>query len=322
MKQDYGYADLTKIKTVEIAQRTNLVHVDEFATVPKPAAGFSKFLETLPRVGHRTNAAQSFRQVVAGILEAVARQKPITWALGPHVVKYGLSPLFIELMDRGAVSAVLFNGASAIHDAEIALIGQTSEEMAGEIQTGRFGMAKETGEILNGAAKLAYDRNIGYGQALGQWIVDHDLPFSRYSLLAAAYHRSIPVTVHVAFGTDIVHMHPNVNGAHIGKATELDFRRIAALFGQFGGGGVHVNIASTVVLPEVFVKAMTIANNLNGTPITDFMTAHFDHLSEYRPLMNVVKRGTTVGGKGVELIGRIELMVPLLIACLLESLPA
>ncbi len=320
MKDPFQPADFSKIRRIPISQRTNLVHVDKFAKVPPPGSGFDALLQSLPRIEHRTNAADSLRILRDRILSAGEHNRPVTWAVGPHLIKYGLSPLLIELMDLGVVQCLLFNGAGAIHDTEIAMIGETSEEMSGHIAKGDFGMAEETGMFLNTAAKIARDTQIGYGRAIGEKMLGDDLPFNRYSLFAQAAKRNIPATVHVAIGTDIIHMHPDMDGGATGAATFTDFRIFVSVLRHFSNGGVHLNIGSSVVLPEVFVKAMTCANNLNGKPNTGFTTANFDHLSEYRPLMNVVKRGTVDGGEGYEIIGRMEVMIPFFIRILLERL--
>lgn len=312
-------ADLTQIKRVPIAQRTNLVKVKDFARVPDINAGLLELLDCLPKIKHRTNAAVSLITVVERIKRARQQKNPVSWALGPHVIKYGLTPLIVELMDLGIVQHILTNGAGAIHDVEIAMIGETSEEMGGHISQGDFGMAEETGSFINSAALHALDNNAGFGQTIGRQILEQNLPFQDYSLIAQAVKRNIPVTIHVAMGTDIIHMHPDMDGQATGAATYHDFRTFVSTLMRLSGG-VHLNIGSTVVLPEVFVKAITAANNLNGYPTKDYTTVNIDHLSEYRPLMNVVKRGSMDGGEGFEIIGRMELLVPLLVRILMEAL--
>ncbi|MBN1355843.1 hypothetical protein JXA40_06175 [bacterium] len=313
-------ADLSRIRRIPLSDRKNLVKISEFAGVPAPGSGFGEFLESLPKIRHRTNAADSLKSLVEHILAARTAGFPVTWALGPHIVKYGLSLLIIELMRHGIVQAVATNGAGAIHDTEIAMIGETSEEMSGHIATGDFGMARETGEFLNGAAHDASDQSIGLGQAIGNKILRENLPYTSHSLIAQAVKRNIPVTVHVAIGTDIIHMHPDMNGTRTGEGSFIDFKLFVGVLQGFQRGGVHLNIGSSVILPEVYVKAMTCANNLNGTPCRNFVTANFDHLSEYRPLMNVVHRGSMDGGEGFEIIGRMEIMIPLFIRLLLAKL--
>ncbi|MBN1878982.1 hypothetical protein JW823_02635 [bacterium] len=313
-------ADFSKIKRNSIHQRENLVKVSDFVKVPAAGSGFLEFLNSLPIIEHRTNAASNLATIVDRVVKARNIDRPVTWALGPHIVKYGLSPLIIALMDLGIVQHILTNGAGAIHDTEIALIGETSEEMGGHISRGDFGMARETGEFINSAAMSAVQQQTGFGDAIGRRILDAQLPYAEFSLFAQAVKRNIPITVHVAIGTDIIHMHPDMNGQATGEATFFDFRRFVATMQTLGGGGVHLNIGSTVILPEIFVKAMTAANNLNGTPCLDYTTANFDHLSEYRPLMNVVRRGSMDGGDGYEIIGRMEIMIPLLCRILMARL--
>ncbi len=310
-------ADLSTIKRVSIHDRENLVKVSEFCAVPPSGTGFLDFLASFPRIGHRTNAAQSLRILVERIIAARSGEQVISWAIGPHVIKYGLSKLIIEMMDCGFISHILMNGAGAIHDVEIAMIGETSEEMGGHISSGDFGMARETGEFIHSAAAIARDRQSGFGDMIGQRILEQNLPYSDFSIIAQARRRSIPTTIHVAIGTDIIHMHPDMDGAATGEASQTDFRIFVNTLRAFSHGGVHLNIGSTVILPEVFVKAMTCANNLNGKAARDYTTVNIDHLSEYRPLMNVVRRGSMDGGDGYEIIGRLEILVPLLVRFLL-----
>jgi hypothetical protein len=320
MAEKIDPADLSKIKRAPISSRRNLVNVQDFSRVPAPNSGFLEFMDSLPKIKHRTNAATSLITLVDRILSAKNFGQPITWALGPHIVKYGLSPLIIELMNHGCVQAIQTNGAGAIHDTEIALIGETSEEMEGHISRGDFGMAEETGVFLNAAAKDASTKSIGFGEAIGRKILADSLPFQEHSLIAQAVSKNIPVTVHVAIGTDIIHMHPDMDGSATGDGTFTDFRIFVAVLQKFLNGGVHLNVGSTVILPEIYVKAMTCANNLNGRACKNYTTVNFDHLSEYRPLMNVVRRGSADGGEGFEIIGRMELMIPLLIRILLAKL--
>jgi hypothetical protein len=319
MDFDIKPADMSKIRRNSIKNRENLVKASEFCKVAL-GSGIREFMESLPSIKHRTNAATSLVTVIERIQAARTAKALVTWAIGPHVIKYGLSPLIIDLMDRGAVQCILFNGATAIHDVEIALAGETSEEMGGHISTGEFGMGEETGDFINQAAVQAARAGAGFGLALGEKILAQNPQFASVSILAQAAKRHIPVTVHVAIGTDIIHMHPDMDGAATGEATHTDFKIFVSVLRQFSGG-VHLNIGSTVVLPEVFVKALTSANNLNQHPAERFTTVHIDHLSEYRPLMNVVRRGSMDGGEGYEIIGRMEILVPLLAWMIRETLP-
>ena len=320
MASRYSPSDLNDIKRLPLSNRQNLVNVNDFFIVPEKGSGFNEFLSGFPKVGHRTNAANNLETLVDRIILSSKTNRPVTWALGPHVIKYGLSPMIIQLMDAGLIQCISTNGAGAIHDTEIAMIGETSEEMGGHISKGDFGMAIETGDFINESAKIAWNNQHGFGETLGSRMLDLRLPFLNHSILAQAYIRKIPVTVHVAIGTDIVHMHPNMDGAATGAATFTDFKIFISMLRKFIEGGVHLNIGSTVILPEIFVKAMTCANNLNNQPARNYFTANIDHLSEYRPLMNVVKRGSMDGGEGVEIIGRMEILIPLLGRLLLEKI--
>ena len=232
--------------------------------------------------------------------------------MGGHVIKCGLSPFLIDLAKRGVITGFAFNGASSIHDFEIALIGETSEDVSAYIQTGQFGMWEETGRLMNEAIQHAADTDIGMGEALGKQLVEMNAPYNAYSLLAAGVQHDVPITVHVAIGTDIIHQHPSANGAAIGAASFTDFRLLTTLVTDLEGGGVVLNLGSAVILPEVFLKALTIARNLGHT-VSHFTTANFDMNQQYRPVENVVKRPTEMGGKGYTFTGHHELMIPLLV---------
>lgn len=312
----YPSLDLARVTTRPISTRRNLVSIHDFATPFDPGSAPRAFFQGLPETRHRTNAAESLADVVETIVVARGKGRGITWCCGPHLVKYGLSLHLIDLMERGFVSAIATTGAGAIHDAEIALFGATSEEMTGEIGTGRFGMARETGEFINRTAIEARDRRIGFGEALGSKLTSAGAPHLKYSLLGNAYRIGIPMTVHVAIGTDIVHAQPGFDGGATGCASQFDFQIFGAALDRIDNGGVHLNVASSVVLPEIFLKCLTVANNLRRgegkASVTDFLTVAIDHQSAYRPLMNVVRRPTIDVGRGIELLGRIELLLPLL----------
>ena len=292
------------------------MQIDQFARPMSPDSDILDWMASLPTVAGRTNAATTFKVVVEALGVAKSRDLSRIWGIGPHVIKYGLSPLIIDLIEKGWVSAMATSGAGAIHDIEIALIGETSEEMSSRIATGDFGMAQETGELLSRSAALAAQRGVGYGQAIAEVLEETGAPYREHSLLWQAFNQDIPMTVHVAFGTDIVHMHPSMNGATTGEATLTDFAILAAAVDNLAGGGVHMNVASSVVLPEVFLKALTVANNLRSTkeqqPVGGFLTVAVDQESRYRPLMNVVRRPTEGVGDGRELLGRLELLLPML----------
>ena len=239
--------------------------------------------------------------------------------MGGHVIKCGLSPLLIELVKQGVITGFAFNGASSIHDFEIALIGETSEDVSAYLQTGKFGMWEETGQLMNTAIQHAADTGIGMGEALGKQLIEMDAPYNTYSLLAAGVQNDVPITVHVAIGTDIIHQHPSANGAAIGAASFTDFQLLTTLVTDLEGGGVVLNLGSAVILPEVFLKALTIARNLGHT-VSHFTAANFDMNQQYRPVENVVKRPTEMGGKGYTFTGHHELMIPLLVQAVLSHL--
>jgi hypothetical protein len=244
--------------------------------------------------------------------------KPIVWGLGAHVLKVGLSPILIDLMDRGFVTGVALNGAGIVHDFELAVAGQTSEDVAEGLPSGEFGMARETGEELNRAIVAGERDGLGLGAGVGRYLTERRPKHLGVSLLAAAWRHGLPATVHVAVGTDIVHMHPACDPSAVGRATHLDFRIFAAEVARLGGGGVYLNVGSAVLLPEVFLKAVTLARNL-GHRLRDFATANLDFIQSYRPSTNVVLRPTLGVGRGYSLTGHHEILVPLLAAALVEG---
>jgi hypothetical protein len=286
------------------------------ATPWRRGGSFLKFLETLPAI----LAGETFKAVVSAIVIARQRGKPVILGMGAHPTKVGLNPILVDLMRKDVITAVAMNGAVVIHDFELAYQGQTSEEVEAEIDSGRFGMAEDTGRILNEAIVLGWQKGLGFGEAVGRYITSHPklFPQRRTSLLAAGVQLGIPVTVHVAIGTDIIHMHPSADGEAIGGASLHDFRKLAAVVSQMEGG-VYINLGSAVFLPEVFLKTVTLGRNL-GRALKRITTVNMDFLPHYRPLTNVVKRPTQKGGKGYSLIGHHELMVPLLAAAVLEGL--
>jgi hypothetical protein len=263
-------------------------------------------------------AGRVLRELTEDMRRARAREKPILWGLGAHVLKVGLSPVLIDLMDRGFVTGIALNGAGLVHDFELAVAGQTSEDVDAGLGSGAFGMARETGEEVNRAIVEGDRDGLGLGAALGRYLESRPARHRDLSLLAAAWRRGLPVTVHVAIGTDIVHMHPACDPAAIGRSTHLDFRTFAALVAELGGGGVYLNVGSAVLLPEVFLKAVTLARNL-GRELRDFATANLDFIQSYRANTNVVERPTRGVGRGYRLTGHHELLVPLLAAALMEG---
>ena len=308
--------DFSTLKTVPLKARGGKVRVEDFAEVYRKGAGLAGWVKALPRI----LAGQSFRALLEALTRARALGKPVLWGLGGHVIKCGLAPVLIDLMERGYATAFALNGAAAIHDFEIALAGATSEDVEAVLPDGRFGMAEDTGREMNTAIAAGVAEGIGLGEALGRCLEQMaDPQFARYSLLLAAYRASVPVTVHVALGTDTPHTHPAADPAAIGRATHQDFRLFSALVAELDGGGVYLNTGSAVVLPEVFLKAVSVARNL-GHRLEDFTTVNLDFLQHYRPRVNVVERPhTRPGGRGIALTGHHELLLPLIAAALIEG---
>ena len=308
--------NISSVTTYPLQNRINKVSVRDFATLPELEIDLSPFLASLPNI----LKGQDFSALVDDIVTAHQNKKPVIVMMGGHVIKCGLSPLLIDLVKRGVITGFAFNGASSIHDFEIALIGETSEDVAAYLQDGQFGMWEETGRLMNEATQHAADIGIGMGEALGRQLIEMDAPYNAYSLLASAgIQCDVPITVHVAIGTDIIHQHPSANGAAIGAASFTDFRLLTTLVTDLEGGGVVLNLGSAVILPEVFLKALTIARNLGHT-VSQFTAANFDMNQQYRSVENVVKRPTEMGGKGYTFTGHHELMIPLLAQAVLSRL--
>ncbi|MGA9625010.1 MAG: hypothetical protein WBL65_17675 [Bryobacteraceae bacterium] len=307
--------DFAGLKTVSLRERGGKVNIADFASVYRAGSGVAGWLDSLPRI----LAGNSFRAVVDALAAARKRQRAIIWGLGGHVVKCGLAPVVIDLMRRGYVTVFAMNGAAAIHDFEIALAGHTSEDVEAVLPDGRFGSAEETGREMNRAIAEGDREGLGMGEALGRWLSSAgDLVAGDSSLLLQAYLQSTPVTVHVAIGTDTPHTHPAADPAAIGSASHRDFRLLSAYIADLNDGGVYLNVGSAVVLPEVFLKAVSAVRNL-GHPLANFTTADFDFLPHYRPRVNVVERPHAgSGGAGYAITGHHELMVPLLAAALIE----
>jgi hypothetical protein len=306
--------DLTGVRTYPLARRKSTVALRDFARPHVRGGSFAAFLRGLPRIlGGSVRMA-----LIADILRARSRGKPILWGIGAHVLKVGLSPVLIDLMERGLLTGLALNGAGIVHDFELAVAGRTSEDVAAGLGGGEFGMARETGEEINRAITLGDAQGLGLGAALGRYLEGRRPPHLGVSLLAAAHRLGLPATVHVAVGTDIVHMHPSCDPAALGRTTHLDFRTFAAQVARLGGGGVYLNVGSAVLLPEVFLKAVTLARNL-GRKLKDFSTANLDFIQSYRPNVNVVERPTRGVGRGYRLTGHHELLLPLLAAALVEG---
>ena len=305
---------LEGVATYPLARRKSKVSRRDFARPVARGARVRDFLAGLPRI----LAGDTLRRLAREIRRARKRGRPIVWGLGAHVLKVGLSPLVIRLMEDGFATGLALNGAGVVHDFELAVAGATSEDVDAGLGVGAFGMARETGEEIN-AAIVEGDRDgLGLGAAMGRYLERRRPRHLEVSLLAAARRLGLPATVHVAVGTDIVHMHPGCDPAALGRATHLDFRLFAAEVARLGGGGVYLNVGSAVLLPEVFLKAVTLARNL-GHPLRDFATANLDFVQSYRPGTNVVERPTRGVGRGYRLTGHHELLLPLVAAALYEG---
>lgn len=306
--------ELKGVKTNPLLGRPSKVSHAVLARVWQRGGAFRDFLATLPDV----LGASDFRAVVDAIVAARRAERPVIIGLGAHVIKVGLSPIVIDLMKRGIVNAIAMNGAGPIHDFELAYAGSTSEEVEAVLGTGEFGMAEETGSILNEAVCEGVTKGWGFGRAVGEKLITLNPPHLALSVCAAAVRLHHPVTVHVALGTDVIHMHPSCDGAAIGQASHLDFRLLTAVVAELGGGGVYLNVGSAVLLPEVFMKAVAVARNL-GHAVTDFTTVNLDFLQHYRPTQNVVRRPVAGGGHGYALTGHHEILFPLLAAAVIEQ---
>ena len=305
--------DLSEIRTYELASRPSKVTVADFARPVDESETLKGFLDKLPNI----LAVQSMRELATRMRRARDASKPIIWGIGGHVVKTGLAPVIIDLMDRGFVSALAVNGSVLVHDTEIALVGSTSEDVDATLGSGDFGAAKETGEILNSAARDGRESGIGLGEAMGRELVRLTPANADKSLLCATYSRRLPVTAHLAIGSDIGHFHASCDGAALGDTSHRDFRLMCSLVREMNGGGVYINYGSAVILPEVFLKAVTVVRNL-GNDLQDITTANFDFIQGYRPSTNVVRRPTADGaGRGFAITGHHELTLPLLAAMLI-----
>jgi len=307
--------DLKGTRTYPLASRVSKVSVADFGKPHARGATVARFASSLPRI----LAADQLREVAERVARGRDKHRPLIWGMGAHVLKVGLAPLIIDLMERGFITAIALNGAGIVHDFETAVAGQTSEEVDAVLGSGEFGMARETGEEINRAIVLGDRDGLGLGASVGRYIERRrGTRYKRLSILAAAWRLGIPATVHVAIGTDIVHMHPSCDPAAVGRGSHLDFRILAAEVARLGGGGVYLNVGSAVLLPEVFLKAVTLARNLGHT-LKDFTTANFDFIQSYRPNTNVVNRPTKGVGRGYSLTGHHEIMIPLLAAMLVEA---
>jgi hypothetical protein len=312
MPFDYEEFDLSGVRTYPLASRASKAHAEQFAKAHRPGATFAEWLASLPEI----LGARDLKQVIAALREARRRDTGIVWGLGAHVIKTGVSPVMIDLMRRGYVSAIAMNGAGIIHDFEVALSGATSEDVDEALGPGRFGMADETGRLLNEAIRAASAGQQGLGQSVAAMLASLNPPHAEVSIAVAAHRLSIPLTVHVAIGTDIIHMHPAASGAALGDASLRDFRFFTSSIARLEGG-VYMNCGSAVVLPEVFLKAVALARN-QGRSLAGLTTVNIDFMRMYRPQTNVVTRPVAGIGRGYSLVGHHEVLIPLIAAALTE----
>ena len=314
MKKKFDCIDTSGVKTYSIKDRKSKVSVDDLGSPAGEGISFEDFLDSFPNI----LAASDIKAVASAIVESHRDGNLVALGMGAHVIKVGLSPLIIDFMERGIISAVAMNGACIVHDFEMAFCGQTSEDVAAELEGGTFGMAEETGRLLNEAIKDGVKKGHGVGLSVGEMILREKLPHADKSILAAGARLNVPVTVHVAIGTDIIHMHPYADGAALGEGSLRDFRTFSSVVSELDGG-VYLNIGSAVLMPEIFLKALTLVRNL-GHEVKRFSTVNMDFIQHYRPTVNVVRRPTQDGGKGYALTGHHEIMVPLLFAMVRETM--
>lgn len=312
-KFSYEEFDLSQVKTYPLDARQNKIRTEDFARPLHSLGGIGDFIDALPKI----LAGRDFKAVLGALIEAKRTDGGIIWGLGAHVIKTGVGPVLIELMERGFVSALATNGAAVIHDFEIALIGATSEDVDASLSPGQFGMADETGRVLNEAINKGVTEGLGLGQSVCRFLASNRPPHGKASILATASRLGIPVTVHVAIGTDIIHMHPAASGAALGEGSLRDFRHFVANVARLENG-VYLNCGSAVVLPEVFLKAIALSRN-RGVAFSKLTTVNIDFMRMYRPLTNVVARPTATSGRGYSLVGHHEIMIPLLGAALIEQ---
>jgi len=305
--------DLGKGRFRSLSRRRSLVNSSMFANPHRKGRSFRKFMESLPDI----LGAKGIRTLAERIVAARRGEKPVILAMGAHPIKCGLSPILIDLVERGIITGVAINGAVAIHDIEIALAGHTSEDVVAGLSDGMFGMTKEPGELFAKASSRVMAEGIGFGEALGAELEVLSPPYGKYSLLLSCYRKEVPLTVHIAIGTDTVHLNPRLSPKGIGEGSHIDFRLFISLVSELPGGGVYLNLGSAVVLPEVFLKAIAWLRN-QGVVFSGFTVASFDFIRQYRVKENVLKRPSVEGGESIEIIGHHELTIPLLSAMVVE----
>jgi hypothetical protein len=310
----YEEIDVTAVKTYSARDRVSKVTTDLEAKPPFAGMNMADFFKSLPSI----LKAEDLKQTAKAVVRARTLNKPVIAMLGGHVIKTGCSPVLADLAEKGYITHFASNGSACIHDTELARFGHTSEDVASQLEDGSFGMARDTAALVNGAAARAASGDEGFGQAAGAMLIEENAPYVNRALLARSYKQGIPYTLHVAIGTDIVHQHPDADGSAIGKASMRDFRIFAATVSKLADGGVVLNLGSAVVMPEVFLKALSLARNVGHT-VKNFTTANFDMIQHYRPGVNVVQRPTLSGGKGYSITGHHEIMIPLLASAIHEE---
>jgi deoxyhypusine synthase len=313
-KKVFKPLDFSKVKTYPAKKRFSKVHTAALGKAIQQGSRVRSLLEGLPDI----LAAQDLRAIANKIARTHTANRTVLLGMGAHPIKLGLSPLIIDFMERGIIDAVALNGAGIIHDFELAFMGETSEDVAASLKDGSFGMAEETGAFINQAISDGSKQGLGIGAAVGQAMLKARLAHQRLSILATAARLGIPVTAHIAIGTDIIHMHPTADGKALGEGSLRDFRTVTSVVATLANG-VYLNFGSAVVLPEVFLKAVSLARNL-GNPVLKLTTVNLDFVAHYRPMTNVVNRPTLASGKGYHFTGHMEIMVPLLFAAVLENL--
>ncbi|MGQ9454514.1 MAG: hypothetical protein ACUVRS_07250 [Armatimonadota bacterium] len=309
MSSRYSEIDLTQLATISIRERESTVSVEQFAKTPGAGCSASELLNSLPDI----LAGRTLRAVIDRIVNAHKNRKPVVLATGAHVIKCGLSPIIIKLLRENIITAVAMNGAGAIHESEIALFGKTSEKVEDGLRSGTFGTTRETAEFVNRCAVRAYNEQLGFGESLGKNLIESSAPHADKSILAMSYELGVPATIHVSLGCDVVHIHPNADGAAIGECSLRDFRILTHAMRDLGNGGVLLNVGSAVVLPEVILKSLATLTNL-GYDLAGATTVNLDFIQHYRSNKQVVERIRKIGGEGFSLTGHHEIMVPL-IAC-------
>ncbi len=310
----YRPVSLKNVKTYPLEKRENKVSFNTFANPPVKGDSFKGFMDRLPHI----LAANDFKSIVKAILRAIQNKRPVILGMGAHPIKVGLSPIIIDLMKKNIITAIATNGACIIHDFELSFIGHTSEDVARELTRATFGMVRETGRYLNKAIKECVKKGYGIGKSVGELIYRSKFRFKDKSIFATAYELDIPATVHVAIGTDIIHMHPDADGSAIGEGSFRDFKLFTSVVSDLENG-VYINLGSAVIMPEVFLKALTIARNL-GNKVENITTVNMDFIQHYRPKENVLKRPTINKGAAYALTGHHEIMFPLLAAAIIEEI--